>query len=70
LQSKPDPFKGQVKDPNSKSQAKKMRKLEATNAKKALKAQEKLAALSVTEDMPESDGLPIPQSKTLSATGP
>lgn len=59
IHSKIDPSKGQVKDPNSKSQLRKMKKLEAVNAKKALKAKEKetasiatagVAALDVTDE--------------------
>ncbi|RFU25949.1 hypothetical protein B7463_g10381, partial [Scytalidium lignicola] len=43
MQSKSELSKGSVKDPNSKSQAKKMKKLEAINAKKQLKASGKEA---------------------------
>ena len=59
VKSKNAPPKGDVKDPNSKSQAKKLKKLEEANAKKALKAREKeanslnttgVAALSVTDN--------------------
>jgi len=56
IQGKPGVSQGPVKDPNSKSQAKKMKRLEATNAKKAQKAREKeqssipFATLKVTED--------------------
>jgi tryptophanyl-tRNA synthetase len=74
MQSKTSPSKGPVKDPNSKSQAKKMKKLEAANAKKALKAQEKeassmatagVAALSVTEDTAVGDDkIPSTRSPT------
>jgi tryptophanyl-tRNA synthetase len=66
MQNKIDPFKGSVKDPNSKSQAKKMKKLEAANVKKTLKAQKNeasflittgVATLNVMEDMTESDDI-------------
>jgi tryptophanyl-tRNA synthetase len=56
MQSKPDVSQGLVKDPNSKTQARKMKKLEAVNAKKAQKAREKeqssipFATLKLTED--------------------
>ena len=40
IPNKSDPSSGQVKDPNSKTQLKKMKKLEAANAKKALKTKE------------------------------
>lgn len=58
VHTKADTSKEPVKDPNSKSQAKKLKKLEAVNAKKAQHAREKdvgsattagVAALSVTD---------------------
>jgi tryptophanyl-tRNA synthetase len=64
MQNKTDP-QGPVRDPNSKSQAKKKKKLEAANLKKALKAREKeagsmaaagVAALRMIGDKTESDG--------------